>query len=258
MNAPHSYLPPYKAFVFARPSSARIAAQEFGHVGWGFQLDENRYMIGAVENPAGLPVSLPTHTGFWCKETTAPLNYDNFGTQNILLRCDLYRELSVTLPNIDKALACQQWVSEQPYRVFGQNCLDATFQILSAYGVRGLPDPSAMENYLPINWFRHLGVPLQVLDKSTNPSAFNIDVAFYEHPEFEGEVWRVQSKGSETDIKMPDLKKWRKRISSVAIIKGTVTLYSGHDLTSNNRVLNHSCAFLDGLTRQAQSLILKA
>lgn len=242
----------YKAFVFARPSSPQVQGQEFGHVGWGFQISDTRFMVGAVENYGGKPVAPAKENGFWAEETAYPLDRHALGTQGLGSRYDIYRELPVSAPNVAAALERQRWVAAQPYRVLGQNCMDATAQILAAYGVQGLPDTSAMENYFPINWFRHLGSANRVLTKPQT----KLDVSFYEHPEFEGQVWRVCSDQSE--LQYGALGEWRHRISSIVVRAGQVTLFVGDGLQGASVVLNQSYAFLGGWTRLTGSLQIQA
>jgi hypothetical protein len=242
----------FKGFVFARPSSPEVQGQEFGHVGWGFQISNNRYMVGAVENYGGKPVAPASESGFWAAETAYPLNKHALGPRDLGSRYDIYKELPVSSPNLHAALEMQEWVSRQPYKVLGQNCMDATAQILQAYGVKGLPDTSSMENYFPINWFRHLGSPLKVLTKTD----VMLDVAFYEHPEFEGKVWRLYS--DQSGLQFSGLGDWSRRISSVVVRSGEVTLYLGAGFNHASVTLKQSYAFLGGWTRLAESVVATA
>lgn len=242
----------FKAFVFARPSSPEVQGQEFGHVGWGFQISDSRYMVGAVENYGGKPVAPAAESGYWAEETSYPLNKHALGPRDLGSRYDIYKELPVSAPNLRAALEQQEWVSRQPYRVLGQNCMDATALILEAYGVHGLPDRSSMENYFPINWFRHLGSPLKVLTKTVS----KLDVAFYEHPEFEGKVWRLCS--DQPQLQFAGLGDWSGRISSVVVRSGEVTLYLGAGFKHASVTLKQSYAFLGGWTRQAESVVVTA
>jgi hypothetical protein len=226
--------------------------QEFGHVGWGFQTSDTHYMVGAVENYGGKPIAPPSENGYWAEETTRPLERHALGTTDMGSRYDIFRELPVTAPNPQAALECQATVAQRAYRVLGQNCLDATVQILTAYGVRGLPSTSAMENYFPINWFRHLGAANKVLTKTTA----KLDVSFYEHPEFEGEVWRICT--NQAQEKIPNLGAWSKRISSMVVRSGQVTLFQSAQFQHASITLNQSYAFLGGWTRETASLLLEA
>ena len=209
-----------KAFVFVRPSSPQFFGQEFGHVGWGFQVSESEYIIGAVENTMGLPINLPSKMDFWSKKTLEPLKIFSTGPLGLNTKYDLYKEFSVLKPDVEKALKRMEWVSHQPYNVTNQNCMHSVFEILFDYGAINIPNPRHIENGAPVMWFQKIGVPYKVLMDSEE----HLDVAIYEHPNMEGCVKRFIGNNS---LKLNDLseKKVGFSISSIVVKQGKIKAY---------------------------------
>lgn len=245
-----------RAFVFARPSSPRVGSIEFGHVGWGFQLDAKNYAVGAVENPAGSMTSPPGKTGFWSRVTTTPLAPFALGPLGSDSGYDSYKEFEVVRPEVAAARAAMTAVEQSGYAVFGNNCMDATYAILQAFGLRNLPVPSEVENYAPAAWFQHLGQPLRPLPA---PRA-TLDVVLYEHPEYFGSRLQIVSFSARHSIgELADLG-WLRRASSVVVRAGSLTLATGINTTGDTVTIPAGTAypFLGGWARVARSLTVAA
>lgn len=247
---------PFRAFVFARPSGPAFGGIEFGHVGWGFQIDAARYLVGSVENPAGTPVSPPGKTGFWSDITTNPFARFAAGPLGEGSAYDAYKEIPLEQPQVAAAEARVREVSTQGYAVTGANCMDAVHSILRAYGVWNLPNPANKENYLPNAWFQHIAHPARPLAQPRAP----LDVVLYEHPEFQGE--RLQLVSSAQQLRLADLAErgWLRRASSLVVRSGRLTLHTAANFGGSSIVLESGSAypFLGGWARVMWSLQLQA
>jgi hypothetical protein len=54
------------------------------------------------------------------------------------------------------------WLSHQPYEVFYHNCMNATYDVLRAFGAADLPAPA--HHWEPNHWFNHVPGPAVALD----------------------------------------------------------------------------------------------
>jgi hypothetical protein len=126
-------------------------ADGMGHVGWAFDFSEDLTDCGGVEDPRGLPSSDPADMGFWTQSTTTPVAV-------MASHAPVYDALKyVDLAEGDPrgANATVLWVAEQPYTLFGRNCMDDVYDVLRSYGVRNLPPP--VLHWFPNNWFAAFG-----------------------------------------------------------------------------------------------------
>lgn len=107
-------------------------ASGLGHVGWAFDSDANLVNCGSVENPLGRPSCSVPDMGYWDVDISDPMPL--FVQRN-------YVDIKyIDLANVDlnSAISTVQWVAQQPYSVFGRNCLDDVYDILRAYGIQDL------------------------------------------------------------------------------------------------------------------------
>ena len=149
------------AVVFVR----RKATMGIGHVGWGFLIhpgdgdvyslvgDGNVWEIGAVENHHGTIITPPLEDGYWCERTAQPL-------KSVASReYDHYKVVPVGSPNVEAALNAELAVSERPYMAAVGNCMNDVYDILTAYGVKSLPNTQVLVNWLPNVWYDHIEAP---------------------------------------------------------------------------------------------------
>lgn len=133
-----------RAAVFVR----RTGAEGLGHVGWAFDCGDGTFGVGSVENPGHTLRTRPPDTGFWAIRARDPIRS---------MRQRRYVEFKVIdLDQGDPARAWRvtAWVSRHFYVVFGHNCMNATYDILRAYGVGNLPAPA--RHWEPNHWFDHV------------------------------------------------------------------------------------------------------
>jgi hypothetical protein len=154
------------AVVFVR----RNASLGIGHVGWGFLVhlgddeiaslsgDNNIWEIGAVENHSGSPITPPLADGYWNERTSEPLRpvaergYDH------------YKVIHVPEIDLGKAFKEESVVRDRPYVAAVSNCMNDVYNILTAYGVGEMPDPSKLENWIPNTWYGHIKAPEYAID----------------------------------------------------------------------------------------------
>jgi hypothetical protein len=129
-----------------------------GHVGWAFKMDSTSatyYMRRRGPGPfqigsfgAGDAIPNTRNIVYVASLTADPV------TEFTEFEYDAYKSLDVPDANFEAAVLAALEVSEGRYNLFGSNCLDATYRVLRAYGVQGLPAPS--EALAPAAWFDRL------------------------------------------------------------------------------------------------------
>lgn len=129
-----------RAAAFVRFDGAMGA----GHLGWAFDYNTSMVDAGAVEDPLGTPSSPTEKMGYWNELTGAPVHAMEKRGYNALR----YVELN---GNAASAYRVVKWVGTQSYCLFGRNCMDDAYDVLRAYGVDSLPEPS--HDILPNEWF---------------------------------------------------------------------------------------------------------
>lgn len=116
------------ASVFMRHSGANYS----GHTGWAFETRQGVSCIGAVENPPGGPVILPSLKGQWFAEVA------NDQVLSFMARLnpgyESYKKIWVDTPNVNAAYQRTYSWQDKSYLLLLQNCANATYDILRAYG----------------------------------------------------------------------------------------------------------------------------
>jgi hypothetical protein len=133
----------------------RSGADGLGHVGWSFQYADGSYCDGAVENPAGKPVSPPGQTGFWSERVVDP------DGRMQLLKYDAFKLFEIEAGESDLADKTVAWIATQPYILIMRNCMDDTYDVLRSYGIPNLPLP--MIEITPNRWFDQLSPVAQLV-----------------------------------------------------------------------------------------------
>lgn len=133
-----------QAIVFLR----RHAALGAGHVGWAFADDGDIFNVGAIENPRGTLRTAPAAMGFWNLRTRDPIEPVRER------RYDEFKIIEVEQANPAAARRVVTWVRQKPYDIIGCNCMNATYDVLRAYGVTQLPVPAY--HWEPDHWFDHI------------------------------------------------------------------------------------------------------
>lgn len=127
-----------------------------GHVGWAFQWDAGRVICGGTENPPGTPHASVKDKGAW--HTCIPVQDVLREFTRTHVGCPGYDAVKViTLPNANPGNAwnVMSWCEQQDYWVTGiprgRNCMDDSFDVLTAFGLPNLPWPTT--NPAPGGWF---------------------------------------------------------------------------------------------------------
>ena len=138
------------AYVFLRKDGAPLVRGWAGHVGWGFLVnEEGALLFGSTENDSGQPYLPPgSNNGWWSQrasseaemiEVIAERNYDAYKVATVR-NCD---------PKGAELTAIE--TGTRGYIGTWNNCLDHTWDILAAYGVRDLA--LAQMYPTPNQWF---------------------------------------------------------------------------------------------------------
>jgi hypothetical protein len=139
------------AMIFQRAGSA----SGLGHVGWAYQKIDEVWICGATENPSGHLGGTGDAKGFWALPYSPADVPAIFGRPRSLPAGECapynnYKVVKVELPNGPEAWSKACWCQDRPFEVPCRDCLDDTYDILTAYGVKSLPWPIIAE---PNLWF---------------------------------------------------------------------------------------------------------
>lgn len=177
-----------EAYVFGRPGVCGVAglAGLFStgfssvvnptcptHVGFGFRVSQDAYLFGSVENRlgwplpgilAGLYVPANADNGYWMTTGTFDQMIETFRNP-----CDScfhgallvpgyteYRFATVQNPSICTATRLAEKLYTLGYEAVTNNCLNAVFNVLSAYGVQFGPLLNPLAHPCPGGWFNAL------------------------------------------------------------------------------------------------------
>ncbi|MET8151700.1 hypothetical protein ACIBSW_29660 [Actinoplanes sp. NPDC049668] len=144
------------AYVFVRPGGAN----GLGHIGWGYRTTcTGSYSYGSVENPTGKPhIDRGADNGFWRQG----------GTESQMLSAmrgrgyQAYKQTVSSRARFDPSPAngVAAAAAGRGYDVIGNNCADAVWDVLHAYGVPDLP--YLQLHPAPNNWYGSLGTTANV------------------------------------------------------------------------------------------------
>ncbi len=150
-----------RAFVGICPHRPQAAFNQpvLGHVAWGYEYPDGSWCVGTSEGPDWHGI----WNGFWQQHLPsldAALMYFSYNMR-VLSQTDYdyYKLLEVNngvTPNCQYADQVAQWVSQQPYVVFGRNCMNDTYDVLRAYAggcYNGSNLPTPETNWIPNGWF---------------------------------------------------------------------------------------------------------
>ena len=132
----------------------------------------------------------------------------------------MYKIIEVNSPNPNAAIQMVQQIAQEPYQVIGNNCMDAVYRILKAYGV-SLSKPS--DDIYPMNWLTNMNSNAYVLQDSVA----KIDFSLYEHTNFEGDSVRLFSNNSEQGYPSVNYagREIEDSVSSINLRSGTVRIF---------------------------------
>ncbi|RZU53566.1 hypothetical protein EV385_5495 [Krasilnikovia cinnamomea] len=139
------------AYVFVRPSGAN----GLGHVGWGYRTTcGDSYSFGSVENPHGKPhIKAGADNGSWRQNGTESQMLSAMRSRGYLS----YKSTTASSSRFDPgpANSAAAAAAGRGYAVIGNNCADAVWDVLHAYGVPDLP--YLQLHPAPNNWYGNLG-----------------------------------------------------------------------------------------------------
>lgn len=154
------------AGVFLRRNGAPLPPGCAGHVGWAFQLANGLHFYGSTENPQGLPFINPgDDNGWWGMTGDNQKIITDFEARHY----DGYKICTVQIANPDAAMATALDKKQCGYGFLTDNCLDHAWDILSAYGVVGMPLKQLHPS--PNDWFALFNGQYFNLQTPTVPAA---------------------------------------------------------------------------------------
>ena len=129
------------AIIAIRTNSPPIV----GHIGVGYQNSNGNYLCGAVEGKDYQPIITPGYdNGAWIK---ACQDIEEVKSAFRSRGYNSIKVISVDSPNPENAGSVIQYFVNRGYDLANNNCLTATDEVLRAYGVRDLPNPTTPNSY---------------------------------------------------------------------------------------------------------------
>lgn len=138
-----------------------------GHIGWGFQVDDDQYYFGSTDHlwntkyPIWHPIELIRYM-----DVAPAANNDywaQLGTEEDMLhimqtgdhvRYHAYKKLAVENPDPAGAKVRADTMEHNGWNVALNNCVHQSYKVLSTYGAQGLlPCPYKLSNRIPRKWF---------------------------------------------------------------------------------------------------------
>lgn len=140
-----------RAYIFIKPEN--VAG--LGHIGWGFMLSDGSFYAGATENyykgnaATAYWVNAGADNEFWAEMfLTEQKMFEKMKT----LGYSEYKSIPVNYPNIAGGKRRADEVMMKGFQGISNNCLDHTYQVLEAYGVKNMP--WRQTNPTPNGWFK--------------------------------------------------------------------------------------------------------
>jgi hypothetical protein len=198
---PAAALGPGEVCAFIEPDGGTVLGNNFGHIGWGFLVaGSSSWVYGATENPNGTyQIDAPGFNGAWKAQGTWTDMINDFTHQydypshskdsasNAPYPAHPYTEYKCELTSgssVGAAITAATNNIGAGYTGLGNNCLDATYRVLNAYGAPNLPWPSTHPR------------PYQDWYSSLDSSTWNITGKL-------GETWTNRGSGLELDVSGP-------------------------------------------------------
>ena len=163
------------AYVFIAPRMAVLQ----GHVGWAYMLDDGTYAFGATDAPgANVTIRPGPDTNSPWRQTAVTEREMIDAFKNHYSDANTYNEYKRTFVMKRSASNAEskQWtIRYRGYTLFGNNCLNHTYEVLEAYGVdKSRVMPWLQTRPAPNSWFRafkHMNINGQVSGGDNWPGA---------------------------------------------------------------------------------------
>jgi hypothetical protein len=153
-------------------------AAGFGHVGWGFQLDENEYCFGStdhlwnrefpewhlVELLKYMNVERKMNNDFWV-ETGAKSQMLSVMSKGHHIRYHAYKCIAVETAQPQQARDFAQSLQHNGWNIMSNNCVHQVYSVLTTYGGTRIPGPDFGLNRIPKVWFEGIEAEAVSLDK---------------------------------------------------------------------------------------------
>lgn len=157
-------------------------AAALGHIGWGFQLDNKRFLFGSTDHLIRhewwdfgawlnyLDVPQEGFTDWWAEQGALEKMLDMM-TGGHHIRYHHYKVLAIENANPSRAEEAALTTREMGWSVLENNCVHQTYKIISAYGgSTHMADPCIdLFSRVPKFWFQSLKGELGVLRDPRSP-----------------------------------------------------------------------------------------
>lgn len=155
-------------------------AAGFGHVGWGFQLDENEFCFGStdhlwnrkfpewhlVELYRYMNVQPQKNNDFWAETGSKTQMLSVMGSGHHI-RYHAYKSIAVEKAKPQEASCFAQSLADNGWNVMSNNCVHQVYSVLTAYGGNmKMPGPDFGLNRIPKVWFEGIEAESFSLSKS--------------------------------------------------------------------------------------------
>lgn len=141
-------------------------AMTFGHIGWGFYVEENSYLFGSTDHlwNRSYPMWHPSELYRYMDVEPGRNNdyWSSLGTEEEMLqtmqsgnhvRYHAYKRVLVRDPAPAAAITFGQTMKNIGWNVLRNNCVHQSHAILTKYGGMILPNPHTPLDRLPRKWF---------------------------------------------------------------------------------------------------------
>lgn len=154
------------AFVFIN----FIQAARFGHVGWGFSLDEmqDTFYFGSTDHLYRHPwwdlggwvryahVGPELNNDWWSQVGTKQQMFETMSQGRHHIRYHACKRVTVAMPAPETAMTYAESLKAAGWSVLSNNCVHQTYDVLTKYGAE-LPMPTEpMINLIPKRWFAEI------------------------------------------------------------------------------------------------------
>jgi hypothetical protein len=200
-STPAFALGPGEVCAFIQPDGGTVFGNSFGHIGWGFLIGgSDQWIYGSTENPNGsTQIWAPDFNGAWKQQGSWSDMIDDFTFQYDYPSSSMnsqstspypghpytmYKCETTSTSSVGAASTAASNNITAGYTGIGNNCLDATYRVFSAYGAPNLPSPTTHPR------------PYQDWYSSLDSSTWNITGSL-------GETWINHKSGLMLDVSGP-------------------------------------------------------
>jgi hypothetical protein len=118
-----------KAYVFLNP----FLAANYGHVGWGFELNNGQFCYGSKETATALKIDKGCNNNVFVSYDSEANMLHQMNTKKTSFTYQYYKFIEIQNSNPDAAEAMAEDSKNWGYGLSGNNCMDDVFKIIKCY-----------------------------------------------------------------------------------------------------------------------------